>query len=398
MVIFLLIVLAVLILMHGYSGLRLIPTLGLPPPWKAIAWGVLAAMMLLPPLPIIMRARGYENIFTDILAAIGYTSMGFFSLLFMIVVARDLAWLVLTLGAKALAWFQSFQADAVAPIPFDPGRRRFIIQMMNLGLLSATGLATAWGLYEARRRPTVFEMDIPIPNLPADLQGFRIIQISDLHVGPTLKAGWVGQVVELVNSLNPDLVAFTGDLGDGTAEYLRRDVAPLADMRAPHGVYFCTGNHEYYSGLDDWLAEIKRLGMTTLNNEHTVLEHGAGRIMLAGVTDLTAHQVHPDYATDPDAAAANAPDCHVRLLLAHQPGSIHAAARLGFHLMLCGHTHGGQFHPFSLAVRAVHPYIAGLHNHDGTWVYVNRGTGYWGPPMRIGIPPEVTVVRLVAKA
>ncbi len=398
MVIFLLIALAVLILMHGYSGLRLIPTLGLSPSQKLIIWGFLAAMMFMPPLPLFLRARGYENTLTDILATIGFTSMGFFALLFMIVVARDLGWLVLEIGSKALAWFQSLQADAVAPIAFDPGRRQFIIRMMNLGLLSATGLATGWGFYSSQRRPTVFEVDIPIANLPADLHGFRIVQISDLHVGPTLKAGWVRQVVEQVNSLQPDLVAFTGDLGDGSVEYLRRDVAPLANLRAPHGVYFCTGNHEYYSGLDDWMAEIKRLGMTMLNNEHIVLEQGAGRIMLAGVTDLTAHQVSPEHATDPDAAAANAPDCDVRLLLAHQPGSIHAAARLGFHLMLCGHTHGGQFHPFSLAVRAVHPYTAGLHNHDGTWIYVNRGTGYWGPPMRIGIPPEVTVVRLVTQA
>ncbi len=396
MMIFLVIVLTVLVLIHGYVGLRLIPTLGLAPPWGAVAWGLLAMFVLLAPLPIILRYRGFENALTDALAAVGYTSLGFFTLLFFVLVARDLLWLGLAVGGKALALVHSLRAEAIAPEAFDPGRREFIVRLMNLGLVAATGVAATYGLFQARRRPTVFEVDIPIDGLHPDLEGFRIVQISDLHVGPTIRGGWVRRVVEQVNALRPDMIAFTGDLADGTVRHIREDVAPLADLRAPHGVYFCTGNHEYYSGLDDWLAEIKRLGMTTLNNEHTVVEHGAGRILLAGVTDLTAHQMAPHHATDPEAAVAGAPQCDARLLLAHQPGSIFAAARLGFHLMLCGHTHGGQFYPFAYAVKAVHPYTLGRHKHNGTWVYVNRGTGYWGPPLRIGIPPEVTVIRLVS--
>ena len=396
MMIFLVVVITVLVLIHGYVGLRLIHTLKLAPPWGAVAWGFLATVVLLTPLPIILRYRGYENTLTDILAALGYTSLGFFTLLFLALVARDLLWLVLALGGKALELANSLRANTIAHETFDPGRREFIVRLMNLGLVAATGLASAYGMVQARRRPTVFEVEIPIEGLHPDLEGFRIVQISDLHVGPTIKGGWVRQVVDQVNALKPDLIACTGDLADGSVRYLKEDVAPLADLRAPHGVYFCTGNHEYYSNLDDWLAEIKRLGMTALINEHTVLEHGAGRILLAGVTDLHAHQTHPHHATDPEAAVAGAPQCDVRLLLAHQPGSIYAAARLGFHLQLSGHTHGGQFFPFTYAVRATHPYTAGLHKHDGTWIYVNRGTGYWGPPLRIGVPSEVTVLRLVA--
>jgi predicted MPP superfamily phosphohydrolase len=202
-------------------------------------------------------------------------------------------------------------------------------------------------------------------------------------------------IVEQANALAPDIVAFTGDLVDGSVPHLRHEVAPMAELAARYGRYFITGNHEYYSGAEPWVEEADRLGFDVLLNEHRVLQHGTGRILLAGVTDYSAGQFVKRHASNPEVAISGAPSCEVKILLAHQPRSLYAALPLGFDLQISGHTHGGQFFPWNLLAALGQPYIAGLHKHENMWIYVSRGTGYWGPPLRLGARSEMTVIKLI---
>jgi predicted MPP superfamily phosphohydrolase len=255
---------------------------------------------------------------------------------------------------------------------------------------------TLLGFINARRLAAVVEVEVPIRNLPAALQGFTIAQISDIHVGPTIKQRYLRAIVDKVNGLQADVVAITGDLVDGSVQQLADHTAPLAQLRARHGVYFVTGNHEYYSDAVAWVAEVRRLGLTVLMNEHVVLQHDGAPLVLAGVTDYTAHHFDPAQRSDPQAALHNAPaDSHVNILLAHQPRSAAAAADAGFDLQLSGHTHGGQFFPWNLFVPMQQPYVAGLNKLRDLWIYTSRGTGYWGPPKRLLAPSEITSMRLV---
>jgi predicted MPP superfamily phosphohydrolase len=259
----------------------------------------------------------------------------------------------------------------------------------------AAVLVTLWGFVNARRVARIVRVDVPIAGLPIALDGFTIAQVSDVHVGPTIKRPYVEAIVAAVNRLDADLVAVTGDLVDGSVRDLADHVAPLADLRAKEGVFFVTGNHEYYSGAPSWVAELHRLGLTVLLNEHAVVRRGAAQLVVAGVTDFNAGHFDRAEASDPQAALAGSPAGAVRLLLAHQPRSAAAAEAAGFDLQLSGHTHGGQFLPWNFLVRLQQPFTAGLHRWRRMWVYTSRGTGYWGPPKRFGAPSEITLLRLV---
>jgi uncharacterized protein len=192
------------------------------------------------------------------------------------------------------------------------------------------------------------------------------------------------------------VVAITGDLVDGRVRDLAGDVAPLAALRSRHGSFFVTGNHEYYSGATEWIAALRGLGITVLVDEHVVLDHAGARLVLAGVADVSARHFVAAHRSDPAAAIAGAPrDAGLSVLLAHQPRSAAAAADAGFDVQLSGHTHGGQFWPWNLFVKLQQPFVAGLHRLRSMWVYVSRGTGYWGPPLRLGSPSEITRLRFV---
>ena len=215
------------------------------------------------------------------------------------------------------------------------------------------------------------------------------MQITDLHIGPLLRKEWVEGVVERVRALKPDVVAITGDLVDGTVDELREHVAPLARLaEAPRGVYFSTGNHEYYSGVDEWLQYLPSLGIRPLSNERVQIAPG---LDIAGIHDPTGRgRYAPDLGRALDGRDARTPV----VLLAHQPRQFREAARSGVALTLSGHTHGGQIWPFSWLVALVQPYIAGLHRRGDAQLYVSRGTGFWGPPMRVFAPAEIAVLRL----
>jgi predicted MPP superfamily phosphohydrolase len=262
-------------------------------------------------------------------------------------------------------------------------------------------LMTVIGFWNARRTAAVVRVDVPIADLPEALQGFSIAQISDIHVGPTIKQPYLERIVARVNQLQADLVAITGDLVDGPVQALGSLVKPLRDLRSTHGSFFVTGNHEYYSGAQEWITKLESLGIHVLMNEHVVLHHPAGAhtdssVVLAGVTDFSAHHFDSSHQSDPQRALTGAPEyAGVKVLLAHQPRSADAAAKAGFDLQLSGHTHGGQFWPWGYFVRLQQPFTAGLHRLKTLWIYTSRGTGYWGPPKRFGAPSEITCLRLV---
>ncbi|MBN1211937.1 MAG: metallophosphoesterase [candidate division Zixibacteria bacterium] len=394
---FFLIVIIVFALMYGYIGWRIIVPAAFSLPVNIILWGLLVIFLILPFFTHIARYFGFEGGWVDVLAWIGYLSFGFLTLLFALLVTRDLI-LIITLGAQKIYHIISNLGSSTSTIAetADPVRRRFIMNSLNAALVIAAGGLTGYGLFEALRRPRIVEVNLPIEGLPKDLDGFTIAQITDIHVSHTLRRPFVQTVVDMVNDLQPDLVALTGDLVDGNVAELGDDVAPLADLKAPYGAYFITGNHEYYSGVEQWLKEIPRLGFKVLINEHRLIERGEGRLLLAGVTDFTGGSFRADHISDPHRALAGAPESHAKILLAHQPKSIFEAAKAGFDYVISGHTHGGQYFPYHFLAALAQPYISGLHEHGNTRIYVSNGTGYWGPQLRIGARSEITLHRLVS--
>lgn len=392
-------IVALMALLHAYVGWRIVPGLGAFARLQVLMIALLVLSPVLMPLGL-AGSRIARQPWADRLSWVGLLLMGLFSSLLVLTLARDVvllaAWIVQAVGvAIPLAAWRTGSAEAVPALAL---------------------LVTALGFLNARRTPAVVRIDVPIRGLPHALQGFTVAQLSDIHVGPTIKRAWLQRIVNKVNSLEPDMVAVTGDIVDGKVSDLSGHVAPLAGLRSRHGTFAVTGNHEYYSGAHAWVAELRRIGLTVLMNEHVVLHHGKAvntaltpygdpqddsqimaPLVLAGVTDYSAHHFDEEHRSDPKAALDGAPQtAPVRLLLAHQPRSAAAASDAGFDLQLSGHTHGGQFFPWNLFVQFQQPFTHGLHKLKDLWVYTSRGTGYWGPPKRFGAPSEISLIRLVA--
>jgi uncharacterized protein len=368
------VVLILLALLHAYIGWRILPDLPAPASVRLLAGLWLAASLALIPAGLLTRAIRRQPL-ADRLAWAGLLALGLFSSLLVLTLLRDVALLAASLAGVQSAALAGRSATAVPLV---------------------AAVVTLVGLFNARRTAAVVDVDVPISDLPDALHGFTIAQISDIHVGPTIKRRYLDAIVDAVNRLDADMIAVTGDLVDGSVHRLAPHTRPLARLRARHGSYFVTGNHEYYSNAHEWITEIRRLGLTVLMNEHVIMQHDDSALLVAGVTDYTAHHFDPAHRSDPQAALAGAPSqIAVKILLAHQPRSAPAAAEAGFDLQLSGHTHGGQFFPWNFFVPLQQPYTAGLNRLKQLWVYTSRGTGYWGPPKRFGAPSEITRVRLV---
>lgn len=276
-------------------------------------------------------------------------------------------------------------------------RRDFLKKSFALGGLGIATAATGVA-YDESYSPEVKRTLIPLPKEFSHLDGITIVQLSDMHVGPSLTKKFVSQVVEQANALNPDVIVITGDLIDGTPNLLKEDLAPLANLKSKLGSYYVTGNHEYYWGGIIWGDVIRDLGITPLMNEHKILSDQNKVFAIAGVNDVISLRFNQPHAFDPMKAANGIPDNCYRILLAHQPSVFTKAQEAGFHLQLSGHTHAGQGFPWNLLVKIVYPYFQGLYKEEGLHLYINGGTGFWGPPNRLGVRGEISHLTLSAFA
>ena len=372
-----LVLLGVLGALHIYIGLRLLPDLPVGVAGRTVGVLLLAMSCALVPLGLMARSMHKRS---ERLVLLALIAMGLFSSLFVFTLLRDVALMIAAIFTPLAA-------------------TEYVQRISALAVVGMAAFATLTGYVNARRVAKVVTVEVPIDNLPVALQGFSIAQISDVHVGPTIHREYVAGIVTAVNKLRADAIAITGDLVDGSVRELAAHVEPLSQLKAEFGAYFVTGNHEYYSGERAWTNELRRLGVRVLSNEHVVLNRGDAKLVLAGVTDYSAHHFDPANRSDPAAALVNAPrDAGAKVLLAHQPRSAPEAAKAGFDLQLSGHTHGGQFWPWGYFVRFQQPFTAGLDRLGSLWIYTSRGTGYWGPPKRFGAPSEITLIRLVSAA
>ncbi len=360
---------------HAYVALRLIEGARLVGGAASLAWAATFALFASIPLTLLLRGALPRPLATAALRAV-YLWLGLLPLLLTAVALADA-------GSAAAALARG------APLSerWSPG--------LAAAVVGACLLALAYGVRSALGPPKIEELDVPIDGLGPGLDGLRIVQISDLHVGETLRADWVRRVVDQVNRLRPDVVAITGDVADGDARAVREDLAPLRSLAPKLGSFFVTGNHEYYSGAEEYEALLRELGVQVLHNEHRVLARGGDSLVVAGVTDVEGGRFSPAHAPRPDLAFSGAPAGAPRVLLAHQPRAASSAAPFAVDLQLSGHTHGGQVFPWMLLVRLQQPVLSGLKVIDGVRVYTHRGTGFWGPPVRFGARPEIACLTLV---
>ncbi|MFE9203943.1 metallophosphoesterase [Micromonospora sp. NPDC007230] len=285
-----------------------------------------------------------------------------------------------------------------APAPdHDPSRRLLLTRGAAIFAgLTAAGL-TGYGVRTAMGPPRLDRVQIPLAKLPRSMDGLRIATVSDIHLGPLRGRSHTERIVAMINRLDADLVAVVGDLVDGSVAELGAAAEPLRDLRSRSGSFFVTGNHEYYSGVEEWVQEVDRLGLRVLQNARQEIRARGGVLDLAGVNDVTAAGTGLAAPADYAAALGDRDPSRPVVLLAHQPVAAYEAAKYGVDLQLSGHTHGGQMVPFNLLVGLQQPVVSGLGEVDGTKVYVTNGAGFWGPPVRVGAPPQVTLVELRAQ-
>ena len=364
---------------HYYLWARLIRDPMWPSPWRQVA--TVALLLLALSIPASMMAwRTLPRHLAIPISWVGYVWMGSMFLL-----------LVLLWGGELARWSWVKYASIAS---INGGRREFLAQLLAGGA-GAVGLAlSGWGVWSAIRPVEVKRVAVRIKKLPGALNGLRLVQLSDMHVGLTIGRDFVEDVVRKVNALEPDIVAITGDLIDGSVEDLGPAVAPLGEIRAKLGTYFVTGNHEYYSGADPWLAFLRSIGIKALRNEHVELSMNGEAIHLAGVDDWTAHQFGNGHGADMERAMEGRDASKPVVLLAHQPIHFDEARAHGVDLQISGHTHGGQIFPFGFLTRLAQPFVSGLHRRGDSQIYVSSGTGYWGPPMRIAAPAEITLIEI----
>jgi predicted MPP superfamily phosphohydrolase len=330
-----------------------------------------AGLLAFPLLMVVGHGRRHR----DWAAVVGDTLLGVVWALFVWALVGNVARLVLAVAGVA-----------------DPMRSRVVSALV----VAVSAVLLSWGYAEAMRLPRVRRVDVSVPRLGPGFEGTRVVLLTDTHYGPIDRARWSRRVVDVVNSLDPDIVAHTGDIADGEPSERRAQAAPLADVRAALARVYVTGNHEYFSGAQRWVEHMASLGWEALHNRHVLVSRGADRLVVAGVDDRTAAGSGvPGHHADHAAALAGTDPAVPVLLLAHQPRQVEGAVAHGVDLQLSGHTHGGQMWPFHYLVRLDQPVLQGLSRHGArTQLYTSRGTGFWGPPFRIFAPSEITLITL----
>lgn len=371
-IVFLTLILAIGVGGHAYLAQRL----ALAPDWpeglrRSLVAGFGAGLLV---VLVQLFARRRLGILSSALSWTAYVWLGLAFLL-----------LTTTLATDAVLWLMG--AAAAAPEEATALARGRALVVAG----TAAAMATV-ALRQGLAPPCASRIEVALACWPAALDGFRLVQISDVHIGPLLDRRFAAEVASRVNALDPDLVAVTGDLVDGSVRRIGAEVEPLGAIRARHGVWFVTGNHDFYSGADAWVARVRELGWNVLRNERVEIGDGDACFDLAGVDDHHGRMFGPGEGEDLDRALAGRDAGRALVLLAHDPATFRRASRAGVDLQLSGHTHGGQIWPFRWAVRAAVPWVAGLYRVGGSAIYVSRGTGFWGPPMRLGAPAEITEI------
>ncbi|HVU01527.1 MAG TPA: metallophosphoesterase [Polyangiaceae bacterium] len=375
------IVLAVMGLVHFYVWARLVEAPAPPPAVKRTLTALFVLLFLT--IPLSFYATRGDVAARRWLALPGYVWLGALFLLFATVLAVDVV-------RVAGALVQRLVSDLP---PEDPARRVSIARLVAAGIALVSGTASAAALRSGLGPVSIRTVTVRLPRLPKTLHGTTIVQLSDIHVGPTIGRDFIEDIVSRVNALQPDLVAITGDLVDGTVPELWDAVSPLEGLRSRFGTYFVTGNHEYYSGADSWCAALPKLGIQVLRNSRVSIgESPDASFDLAGVDDHDAKRFGGGENVE-RAVSGRDPNREL-VLLAHQPRAAFQADRHGVGLQLSGHTHGGQIWPWRYLVYLQQPIVSGLGKVGKTLVYVSSGTGYWGPPMRLAAPAEITKIIL----
>jgi len=386
---FIVVLSAVLALMNFYVWKRLVKDTTRPGRTRRILTAVLIG------LAVLLVATLVVPRFTDVsksgwYAWPGYLWFGVIAYLFLTLLVLEPVRLVLR------GWVRRQPAAPEEPAEPDPhalNRRMFLARASAAAAGAASVGLVGYGAATALGPPDLLKVPVRLRRLDSAFKGFRIAVVSDIHLGPLAGRSHTERIVEIINAAEPDLVAIVGDLVDGTVEELGPAAAPFQDLAAPEGTFFVTGNHEYFvSDTAAWLNELERLGVQALRNENTAIRRGGAAFDLAGVNDLAGDE--RDDPPDFDRALAGVEHSRPTILLAHQPVMVSEAAARGVDLQLSGHTHGGQMWPFHYVVETVQPSLAGLSTVDDTQLYVTRGAGFWGPPVRIGARPDITVLTL----
>lgn len=319
------------------------------------------------------KPGAFEAPWFMVLTWVGSTFMGFWGTYIMIAIPVDIIAVVYTYFNHGVS---------------------FLTTNAHFGIFLLALCMTVFGFISVVRGPKIVKVNIPAPDLPLALDHLRIAQISDLHIGPTIQSRYVRRVVSKTNELDPDIIVITGDLVDAHTESIKKHLQPLADLKSRYGVFYVTGNHEYYWGIQSLFSELKKVGLTILENENKIIEINGSNILLAGIPDPMAGQLGPSFRPDLKKARFTQVKTDFNILLAHRPDPYSLAEEHGFHLQFSGHTHAGQFFPFSLLIPLAHKFYRGLNRHGKMWLYVNPGTGYWGPANRFGIASEITLATL----
>ena len=377
-VVFLSVVCALVFGTHYYLWMRLVRDPGWSAPLRTLGTGALIVLGALIPLSMVLWRVASPSISKPVAWA-GYLWMGVLFLLLMTLFFGDL--------------IRSMSQIAAAEPP-DEARRSFLARVLALGAGALGFSLSGYALWEGLAGLQIKHRSVTLKKLAPELDGLRIVQLTDVHVGPTIGREFIQGIVDKVNTLAADLVVITGDLIDGSVEELGTQVSPLADLQAKDGVFFVTGNHEYYAGADEWLAFLPSLGIRPLRNERVEVSRQGAAIDLAGIDDSDAHRFGSNHGADLKGALAGRDESRPVVLLAHRPRAFHEAKDCGVDLQISGHTHGGQIFPFGFVTRLVEPFIQGLHRRGDSQIYVSCGTGYWGPPMRLGAPAEITLIEL----
>lgn len=375
-------------LMHVYLYRRLVRDTTRAARVRQVAIALsIALVFLFPAQRVVLRA--VPRSWGVALSTVIWFWVGFATYLFFWTVVFDVARVV-------RSFYQRMRATPREAHPVSPERRLFLSRAVAGGALMSSGAMSGYGFWRAFEPAQLTEMPIRLPKLPKALDGMTILHLTDLHISHILRRPFVADLVRRTNALKPDLVAITGDLIDGEVDQLAEAVAPLRDLKSRYGTFFVTGNHDYYWGDVQWAEALNRMGINVLRNRLVRVGDAGASVDLVGVDDWGARNLRPGRGYNLERAIAGRNPDRASVLLAHEPANFETAATSGMDLQLSGHTHGGQLFPMTAMVRMRWKYNRGLYTHGAGQLYVSRGIGFWGPPLRVGSDPEIVKIILLA--